>query len=146
MADMALPDDQVTVMVTVSGLVPARFNAEYIIKMCRSLKVDRVIVVHIRDKGESREGGDAALDIYSRHAENYGVEIQKIPAVGMIDQTIIELAKFHKVDLIIMGASEGRNIASWIIEKILRNTEVPVVVVPWRFDQAILDRKDISLP
>jgi len=36
MADMALPDDQVTVMVTVSGLVPARFNAEYIIKMCRS--------------------------------------------------------------------------------------------------------------
>jgi len=105
-----------------------------------------VIVVHIRDKGESREGGDAALDIYSRHAETYGIGIQKIPAVGKIDQTIIELANFHEVDLIIMGASEGRNIASWIIEKILKNTEVPVVVVPWRFDQAILDRKDISIP
>ena len=145
MPDLGIINNHFTAMVTTSGLVPARFNAEYIIRLCKSIKAEEIIVVHIRDQGESREGGDSALDIYSQYAQKYDIPIKKIPAIGDVSQTITELGNFHKVDLIIMGASEGKNIASWIIEKILKNTEIPVVVVPWRFDQAILESKDISL-
>ncbi len=145
MPDIALRDDIFTVVIAVSGLVPARFNAEYIVKMCKAINAEQMIVVHIRDQGETREGGDAALDIYDQYAGQYDVPIQKIPAVGEVSQTIIEIANFHKADLIVMGASGGRNIASWMIEKILKNTEIPVVVVPWNFDQALIDKKEINL-
>lgn len=121
------------IMVPTSGPVPAKENAEYILKIAKKLKAE-VLVVHIRDKGESREG-DLALDIYDKISKEVGAKVRLIPAIGEVSQTIIEMAKFEDVDLIILGATEGRNVAGWIIDKIINKTDIPVVIIPWKHDK-----------
>jgi nucleotide-binding universal stress UspA family protein len=132
---MDIEDDftYLKIMVPTSGAVPAQENAEYVLKIAKKMNAT-VLVVHIRDKGESREG-DLALDIYDKIAKDVGVNVRLIPAIGEVSQTIIELAKFEDVDLIIMGATEGRNVAGWIIDKIINKTDIPVVIIPWRYDK-----------
>ncbi len=123
------------IMVPTSGPVPAQENAEYVLKIAKKLNA-QVIVVHIRDKGESREG-DLALDIYDKISKQVGVKVRLVPAIGEISDTIIGMAKFEDVDLIIMGATSGRNIASWIIDRIINKTDIPVVIIPWRYDKQL---------
>jgi nucleotide-binding universal stress UspA family protein len=122
-------------MVPTAGPFSAHRNARYIMKMAQKLRAD-VIVVHIRDKGESRVGGDEALDIFNEEARMLGLTIEKIPALGEISQTIIELARFHEVDLIVMGATQGRSVSRWIIDTIINKTDIPVVLIPWNYDVA----------
>lgn len=131
-------------MVPTAGPFPAKQNASYILGMAKRLRAD-VLVIHIRDKGESREGGDAALDIFHRTAEDMGMTVETVPAMGEIAQTIIELAKFHEVDVIVMGATKGRAVASWIIDKILANTDIPVVVIPWDYRVSQVDEVHIDV-
>jgi nucleotide-binding universal stress UspA family protein len=121
------------IMVPTSGAVPAQENAEYILNIAKKLNAE-VIVLHIRDVGESREG-DLALDIYDKISKNVGVRVRLVPAIGEVSQTIIEMAKFEDADLIIMGATEGRNVAGWIIDKVINKTDIPVVIIPWRYDK-----------
>jgi nucleotide-binding universal stress UspA family protein len=123
------------IMVPTSGPVPAQENAEYILKIGKKLKAE-VLIVHIRDKGESREG-DLALDIYDKISKEVGIQVRLIPAIGEVSQTIISLAKFEDVDLIIMGATEGRNVAGWIIDEIIKKTDIPVVIIPWKYDKKL---------
>ncbi len=123
------------IMVPTSGPVPASENAEYILNIVKKLNAE-ALIVHIRDKGESREG-DLALDIFDRVAREINASIQLKPAIGEISQTIIEIAKFEDVDLIILGATEGRNVSTWIIDKIINKTDIPVVIIPWRHDRNI---------
>ena len=122
-------------MVPTSGPVPAQENAEYILKMAKNLRAE-VLVVHIRDQGESREG-DLALDAFDRMSRKLGIRVQLKPAIGEVAQTIIEIARFEEVDLIVLGATEGRNVANWIIEKIIKKTDIPVVIIPWSYDQTL---------
>jgi len=131
-------------MIPTAGPFPAKQNAGYILTMAKRLRAD-VLVIHIRDKGESREGGDAALDIFQRVAEDMGMTIDTVPAIGEVSQTIIELAKFHNVDVIVMGATKGRAVASWIIDKILANTEASVVVIPWDYRVSQVDEVHIDV-
>jgi len=123
------------IMVTTSGPVPAQENAEYILNIVKKLHAE-ALIVHIRDKGESREG-DLALDIFDKISKSVGVHVRLKPAIGEVSQTIIEIAKFEDVDLIIMGATEGRNVATWIIDKIIKKTDIPVVIIPWRYDKKL---------
>jgi nucleotide-binding universal stress UspA family protein len=123
------------IMVLTSGAVPALENAEYILKIVKKMRAE-ALIVHIRDKGEAREG-DLALDIFDKISKELGVKIRLKPAIGEVSQTLIEIAKFEEVDLIIMGATEGRNVASWIIDKIIKKTDIPVVIIPWRYDKKL---------
>ncbi|WP_455391744.1 universal stress protein [[Eubacterium] cellulosolvens] len=123
------------IMVPTSGPVPAQENAEYVLNIAKKLHAS-VLVVHIRDKGESREG-DIALDIYDKYSKQLDVPVQLKPAIGEVSQTIIEIARFEEVDLIIMGATEGRNVSTWIIDKIIKKTDIPVVLIPWKYDKKL---------
>ena len=123
------------IMVPTSGPVPALQNAEYILNIAKKLHAE-ALIVHIRDKGEAREG-DLALDIFDKFSKQLGVKVQLKPAIGEVSQTIIEIAKFENVDLIIMGATEGRNVSTWIIDKIINKTDIPVVLIPWKYDKQI---------
>jgi nucleotide-binding universal stress UspA family protein len=120
-------------MVPTAGPFSAHRNARYLMRMAKKLNAD-VLVVHIRDKGESREGGDEALDIFNEEARMIGMTIERIPAVGEVSQTIIELARFHEVDLIVLGATRGRSVSHWIIETIINKTDIPVILVPWNYE------------
>lgn len=104
-------------------------NAFRIVRIAKKFDAS-IVVVHIRDQGETREG-DVALEIFSKIADEEGVRYKLVPAVGEISSTIIGQAKFHEVDLIIMGATEGRGVASWIVDRIMSNLDVPVLILPW---------------
>jgi len=123
------------IMVLTSGPVPAEQNARYILRMARKLRAE-VLVVHIRDQGEDREG-DLALDIFDKVSKELGVMVKLKPAIGEISRTIIEIAKFEEVDLIVLGATKGRNVAQWIIDKIKSETDIPVVIIPWKYDEGL---------
>ena len=123
------------IMVLTSGPVPAQENAEYILNIVKKLHAE-ALIVHIRDKGEAREG-DLALDIFDRISKQVGVHVRLKPAIGEVSQTIIEIAKFEEIDLIIMGATEGRNVSTWIIDKVIKRTDIPVVLIPWRYDKKL---------
>lgn len=125
-------------MVPTAGPFSAHKNARYIVRMAKKLRA-HVIVIHIRDKGESREGGDEALDIFNEEAKRLGIQIERIPAIGEVSQTIIELARFHEVDLIVMGATRGRSVSHWIIETIINKTDIPVVLIPWNYEVSQTD-------
>jgi nucleotide-binding universal stress UspA family protein len=129
-----------TILVPTSGSVPARANARNVMKLARKFDA-RIVVVHIRDQGESREG-DQALDIFDKIAREEGVEHVLVPAIGEISSTIIGQAKYHDADLIVMGATEGRGVAGWILDRILSNTDIPVLILPWI---KVEDRSDASV-
>jgi nucleotide-binding universal stress UspA family protein len=129
------------ILVPTSGPVPAEENARYILKMARSLRAE-VLVVHVRDKGESREG-DLALDIFDKVSKELGVKVRLKPAIGEVSKTLIEIAKLEEVNLIVLGATEGRNVARWIIDKIKEETDIPVVIIPWRYEK-YLHKETIS--
>lgn len=118
-----------TILVPTSGSVPARANAKNIMNLARRFEA-RIVVVHIRDQGESREG-DLALDIFDKVAREENVEHVLVPAIGEISSTIIGQARYHGADLIVMGATEGRGVAGWILDRILSNTDTPVLILPW---------------
>lgn len=123
------------IMVPTSGPVPAEKNARYILKMARNLRAE-VLVVHVRDKGEDREG-DLALDIFDKVSKEFGVKVVLKPAIGEISRTLIEIAKLENIDLIVMGATKGRNVATWIIDKLKTETDIPVVIIPWQYDETL---------
>jgi len=140
-------DEELTylkIMVPTSGPVPALENAEYILNIVKKLQAE-ALIVHIRDKGESREG-DLALDIFDRISKEVGVQVKLKPAIGEVSQTIIEIAKFEDVDMIILGATEGRNVATWIIDKIINRTDIPVVLIPWKYDKQLYKETITDVP
>jgi nucleotide-binding universal stress UspA family protein len=119
-----------TILVPTSGSVPARANARAIMNLAIHFSA-RIVIVHIRDQGESTRDGDEALDIFDKVAREQNVEHVLVPAVGEISSTIIGQAKYHGADLIVMGATEGHGVANWIVDRILTNTEIPVLILPW---------------
>ncbi|HHD15401.1 MAG TPA: universal stress protein [Euryarchaeota archaeon] len=121
---------KVRILVPTAGPEPARRNARRIIRIAKNFDAS-IVVVHIRDQGEDRSESDQALDIFSRLAEEEGVEYKLVPAIGEISSTIIGQAKFHDVDLIIMGATEGRGVAGWIVDRIMSSVDAPVLILPW---------------
>lgn len=116
-------------LIPTAGPEPAKINALRIVRIAKKFNAS-IIVVHIRDPGEAREG-DIALEIFSKIAEDEGVEYKLIPAVGEVSSTIIGQAKFHDVDIILMGATEGRGVAGWIVDRLMSNLEIPVLILPW---------------
>ncbi len=120
----------VKILVPTAGPEPAQRNASRIVRIAKNFNA-KLVVVHIRDQGETRGEGDQALDIFSRLAVEHGVEHELVSAIGEISSTIIGQAKFHEVDIIIMGATEGRGVAGWIMDRIMSSIDIPVLILPW---------------
>lgn len=117
------------ILVPTAGPEPAKMNALRIVKIAKKFNAE-IIVVHIKDQGETM-GEETALDIFSKVAKKEKVPHVVVPTVGEISSTIIDQAKAHKADMIIMGATEGRGVASWIVDKIMANSDAPVLILPW---------------
>jgi len=135
--------DRIKILVPTSGPVPAQNNAAYIIQIARRLDAD-LMIVHIRDEGEAREG-DLALDIYDREARKVGMNVELKPAIGPLVKTLVNMVKWEEPNLVIMGATRGRIVAGWIVDTLMKETETPVVILPWQEDDEMY-REVISAP
>lgn len=120
----------IRILIPTSGPEPARRNALRLTRIAKSFDAE-LVIVHIRDQGEDITEGDQALDIFDRVCIQEKVRHTLVRAVGEVSSTIIGQAKFNDVDIIIMGATEGRAVAGWIIDRIMTNIEIPVLILPW---------------
>ena len=119
------------ILVPTAGPKPAKENADYILDMAGKLGAE-VAVLHILDVGEFDEGRNA-LDIFEEASKDYAVKVETYLKEGKIVPTICEFAKDINADLIVMGASKGQIVADWIVTGVLRDTQKPVVIIPWAY-------------
>jgi nucleotide-binding universal stress UspA family protein len=119
-------------LVPTAGPEPAREKAEYISKMACSLEAE-VIVLHIvRDNNTAP--GKEAFKIFENQCNKDNINIKTIFEEGEVVPTISKVADAEDVDLIVMGASEGRVVAKWLVADVLERSKVPVVIIPMGFE------------
>jgi nucleotide-binding universal stress UspA family protein len=126
-----LEERTMKILVPTAGPVPAAEKANYIVEIANKLKAD-IIVLHILDLAEESEG-QKALAIFEDLAGEAGVKVKTILKEGNVVPTIVDTAEDEKANLIIMGATEGRIVADWIVTDVLEKSNVPVVIIPYGF-------------
>jgi nucleotide-binding universal stress UspA family protein len=116
------------ILVPTSGIVPAKEKAEYILDLAKRLNSE-VAVIHILDLGEDA-GGEEALQVFKDIGEKMGVNVTTHLKEGNVVPTIVDFAESENAGLIVMGASEGRIVAEWILTDVIDKTSIPVVIIP----------------
>ena len=79
----------------------------------------------------AKQKSNQALDVAEKELEGY--KVSKLSATGFIPDVILEEAKGGKYDLIIMTKSSVKGISRIIgsvTTKVVRNSEIAVIVVP----------------
>ena len=122
-------------LVPTAGPLPAEEKADYVMSIAKMLEAE-VIALNISDSKDSPEG-KKALEIYQKEADKAGVKITTQLKSGDLISVISQIAESENVDLIIMGASEGRLAAKWIAVDILEKSKVPIVIIPQGFTHMV---------
>jgi nucleotide-binding universal stress UspA family protein len=65
--------------------------------------------------------------------QQLSVNVTGVLCHGDVVSQIIEYANENKIDLIVMGASQGKVVSQWISADVMGRTAPPVVVVPHQF-------------
>ncbi len=119
------------ILVPTAGLASAYETAEYVMQVARSIKAE-VHVLHVmRDQSET-EVGEASLKIFELASEAPKIRVQGVLRVGDVVPEIIEYAEENKIDLILMGASNGAVVEQWLSYHVLGHTGIPVLVLPFQ--------------
>lgn len=82
---------------------------------------------------EDQAKGEEALNIFDEAGREANVNVSKILKKGGIVSNIIESAEAETINLIIMGASQGKVVAEWISADVMEKGKIPVVVIPHEF-------------
>jgi nucleotide-binding universal stress UspA family protein len=122
-------------LVPTAGPLPAEEKADYVMNIAKMLEAE-VIAINISDNKDSPEGQEA-LDIYKKEAEKFGVKITTRLKSGDVISVISKAAESENVDLIVMGASEGRLVAKWVAVDIMEKSKVPIVIIPQGFTHMV---------
>ena len=118
-----------TILVPTAGQTTARDTAGYVMQVAKSLNA-RVLVIHVIEPGMSTEPGELSLEYFSKAGEENGIEVECCFRTGVVTEQIADFAEANKVNLIVMGASDGRIARDWISADVSRSTTIPVVVIP----------------
>jgi nucleotide-binding universal stress UspA family protein len=119
------------ILVPTAGPVPAAEKANYIMEIAKKLNAE-VTVLHILDLAEAIDG-EKAMKIFEDLGTEFSVKVKTIMKEGNVVPSIVDTAEDEKANLIIMGASEGRIVADWIVTQVLEKSNVPVVIVPYGY-------------
>ena len=119
------------ILVATAGPAPAKKKAEYIVNIAKRLDAS-IIALHIL-QGEDQKLGQAALVMFSETGRKMHVNVARVLEKGDIIPTIVKSAEKEGVNLIIMGASEGKIAAEWVSSGVMEKTKIPVVVIPHEF-------------
>ena len=92
--------------------------------------------MHIQQE-EDQAKGEEALKVFSEAGQEADVNVIKILKKGDIVSTIIESAEKEAVNLIIMGASQGKVVSEWVSAGVMEKTNIPVVVIPHEFSKDV---------
>ena len=125
------------ILVPTAGPEPAREKAEYISKLACNLEAE-LIILHIA-QDNNHEPGKEAFKIFENQCNKDNIKIKTIIQEGKVVPTISKVAEDEGADLIVMGASEGRVVAKWLVADVLERSKIPVVMIPMGFDSVIFE-------
>ena len=122
------------ILVPTSGYLPAKERGDAIIDIAKRLSAD-ILVVHIRDPKYitatvKETQGWEALRLFEEKGRNSGVHVTAFFTSGPLVETLKRFVEENKVDLILIGASPGRLVAEWITHDLLKECDVPILIVP----------------
>lgn len=118
------------ILVPIAGPVPAKEKADYVVNIAKRIGAE-LKVLHILKKGEGTKKGEEAFNLFSEAGHKAQVNVTKILKKGDIVSSIINSAEEESANLIIMGASRRKIVAEWVSADVMRNTAIPVVVIPY---------------
>ena len=121
-------------LVPTAGPEPAKERADYILTIAKNFGAE-LAVLHIAEEGENQETGKEALKIFEEAGTKADIQVKTHFKEGNVVKTLSEFAESENVDMIIMGASEGRIVAQWIVTDVIERTKIPVVIIPYGFSQ-----------
>ena len=119
-------------LVPTAGPVPAREKAEYVSKLACSLGAEMVVLHIVQNNNE--EAGQEAFKIFENQCNKENITIKTITEKGEVIPAISKVVEEENVDLIVMGASEGRVVAKWMAADVIERSKVPVVIIPMGFE------------
>jgi len=118
------------ILVPTAGPVPAKEKADYIVNIAKRIGAE-LKVLHILKEGEGSEKGEEAFNLFSEAGQKAQVNVSKILKKGDMVSAIIKSAEEESAGLIIMGASRRKIVAEWVSADVMKNTAIPVVVIPY---------------
>lgn len=124
-------------LIPTAGPVPAREKAEYVSKLACSLEAE-LLVLHIVQNNDETPGLEA-FKIFNNQCNKDSVKLNTIIESGEIVPTISKVAESENVDLIVMGASEGKIVAKWLAADIMERSKIPIVIIPMGFENVAFD-------
>ena len=119
-------------LVPTAGPVTARERAEYISKLACSLEAE-LIVLHIVQNDDEKPGKEA-FKIFENQCNKDDIKFKTIIKDGEVVPIISKVADEEDADLIVMGASEGRVVAKWLVADVMERSKVPMVIIPMGFE------------
>ncbi len=119
------------ILVPVSGCSEAAESADYVMRIAKAVKAD-VIVLHVVKPGGAHEAGELSFEYFTDAAKKHQVQVNCQFREGAIIHQIVDFAEESAVDLILMGASQGRVMEQWMGSDVRDETSVPVLVIPFQ--------------
>lgn len=116
-------------LVPTAGEAPAKETAAYIVGIAKILDAE-LTALHIPAEGESAQAGEKALRMFSDMGDKLGVKVSGILRHGNVVSQIVDYANQNSIDLIVMGASQGKVVSQWISADVMERANPPVVVIP----------------
>lgn len=117
------------VLVPTAGSPPAKYSAEYIVRIASKLGAD-IVVLHVYEGSLPPPDARAAFDIFVEAAARKGLKVQSRVQHGPVVDAIISFAESGDFALIIMGVSAGTAVEKWVSSRVLHASQLPVVVIP----------------
>ena len=117
------------ILVPTAGEAPAKETAAYVVRIAKALDAE-LTTLHVPASGESALAGEKALRVFSDLGDTLGVEVSGFLGDGNVVSQIVDYANQNNIDLIVMGASQGKVVSEWISADVMERASTPVVVIP----------------
>ena len=119
------------ILVPTSGCATAAETAGYVMLVAKAIGAD-VLVLHVIKPGGSKEAGELSLQYFADAGEENDVHVECQFREGAVIHSIVDFAEENDVDLIVMGASQGRVVDQWLSSDIRDSTSIPVLIIPFQ--------------
>ncbi len=114
-----------------AGQTTAAEIADYVMQIANAIGAE-VLALHVIPNGVSREPGELSLEFFQNAGQQSGVKVECHFREGAVIHQIVDFAEQQRVDLIVMGASQGRVVDQWISSDVRDGTAIPVLIIPYQ--------------
>ena len=119
------------ILVPTSGIVATYESAKYVMQVASVINAE-VHVLHVVPQASEVELIDDSINQFESASEELGIRLVGRVGIGKVAEQIIRYAEANEVNLILMGASNGVVVESWLSYDVLGHTSIPVLVMPYQ--------------